>query len=467
MSGRQSRAGWLAVASALILAGCSAPAVAPRTSFEWPTAKQFEQSGDSASSAPTNLGWRDYFSYPELQGLIERALQGNRDLRLSRLAVDLAAAQLGLRQAERQPNVGAGLSAASTPQPNGSLLRTASSGIQFSAWEIDLFGRLASLSDAARAQVLASEEGTRAAQIALVASVASAWLNLIADEELLTLTEQTLATREESLRLTKLRFDNGAASEIDFRQAQSLTESARAVRAQQQRQRALNRNALALLIGVPGGDIGSVSITRLADVPLTDLPSGLPATVLTARPDIRQAEQLLAAADANIEAARAAFLPRIALTGAFGSVSRDLSGLFAAGSWGFTVAPSLVQPIFDGGRNRQALESAKVSQSIALTQYERSIQTGFREIADALAGRETLIEQLRAQSRVAQAEQARLELARLRYENGIASYLDLLDAQRSLFSASQSVITSRLQLLQNQVLLFKALGGGWRERGAG
>lgn len=179
---------------------------------------------------------------------------------------------------------------------------------------------------------------------------------------------------------------------------------------------------------------------------------------------LRWALQQLIAASANIEAARAAFLPRISLTAAFGSVSRDLAGLFAGGSWGFTVAPALLQPIFDGGRNQSNLRATQTAREVALAQYERAIQTAFREVADALASRATLAEQLQAQDGVAEAEAARLELARLRYENGISSYLDLLDAQRSLFAARQAVIQTRLQLLQNQVLLYRALGGGWRER---
>lgn len=449
---------------ALFAAGCSVPPPAPKAPLEWPAAGRFPGQLDANPPPGANPGWRDYFASKDLQVLIERALQGNRDLRIARLAVEQAAATLALRDAERYPILGVGVSGSSLPQANGTTLRTVSSGIQLSSWEIDFFGRLASLGEAARAQVLASEEARRAVQLSLVASVAAAWLNLIADEELLALTDQTLATREESLRLTRLRFDNGAASEIDFRQAQSLAEGARAVRAQQQRQRSLNRNTLSLLLGNPGAEVTTGSAARLADVPLADLPPGLPATVLLARPDVRQAEHLLAAADANIDAARAAFLPRVTLTGAFGSLSRELSGLFAGGSWGLTATPALLAPIFDGGRNQALLESAKLARAAALTQYERSIQSGFREVADALAGRDTLIEQQLAQARVVEAERSRLDLAKLRYENGIASYLDLLDAQRSLFTASQSLIQTRLQLLQNQVLLFRSLGGGWRDR---
>ncbi|MFM7571081.1 MAG: efflux transporter outer membrane subunit, partial [Betaproteobacteria bacterium] len=398
------------------------------------------------------------------QNLIETAINGNRDLRISALAIEQALAQLGLREADRVPTVGVGIAGSSAQQPTGSMLRSVNSGIQFSSWEIDFFGRLARLSDAARAQVLATEEAHRAARLSLVGAVASAWLNLIADEELLALTDQTLETRRESLRLTRLRFDNGAASELDFRLAQSLTEGARAVRAQQERTRALNRNALGLLLGAPGSPPPTLASTRLGEVSLAPIPAGLPSDLLTARPDIRAAEQQLIAASANIEAARAAFLPRISLTAAFGSVSRDLAGLFAGGSWGFTVAPALLQPIFDGGRNQSNLRATQAAREVALAQYERAIQTAFREVADALASRATLAEQLQAQDGVAEAEAARLELARLRYENGISSYLDLLDAQRSLFAARQAVIQTRLQLLQNQVLLYRALGGGWRER---
>ncbi len=461
---RTGNLGWALIGTSIMLAGCaSAPVTQERPAA--PIASRYaDATSDIQGTAAERRGWRDYFSDPALQSLIETALSGNRDLRISALAIEQALAQLGLRDADRVPTVGVGVAASSAQQPTGTTLRSVNSGVQFSSWEIDFFGRLARLSDAARAQVLATEEAHRAARVALVGAVASAWLNLIADEELLALTDQTLETRRESLRLTRLRFDNGAASELDFRLAQSLTEGARAVRAQQERTRALNRNALGLLVGAPGSPPPTLASTRLGEVSLAPIPAGLPSDLLTARPDIRAAEQQLIAASANIEAARAAFLPRISLTAAFGSVSRDLAGLFAGGSWGFTVAPALLQPIFDGGRNQSNLRATQAARQVALAQYERTIQTAFREVADALASRTTLAEQLQAQESVVEAEAARFELARLRYENGISSYLDLLDAQRSLFTARQAVIQTRLQLLQNQVLLYRALGGGWRER---
>jgi multidrug efflux system outer membrane protein len=259
-----------------------------------------------------------------------------------------------------------------------------------------------------------------------------------------------------------LRFDNGAASELDLRLAQSLTESARASLAQQQRQRALDENALVLLLGQPLPEpararLATVSLTQLR---LAELPAGAPSDLLIARPDIRQAEAQLVAANANIGAARAAFFPRISLTVGAGSASNSLSGLFKGGTWGFTPTPQLLMPLFDAGRNQAGLDAAKSGREIAVAQYEKAIQSAFREVADALASRETLAEQTRAQQAQASAESARFGLTELRLRNGAASQLDWLDAQRSLFTAEQAVVLTRLAYLQNQVALYKTLGGG-------
>jgi NodT family efflux transporter outer membrane factor (OMF) lipoprotein len=356
--------------------------------------------------------------------------------------------------------VNAAASGSRTPTADGGTAKAYTAGLAVTAWEIDFFGRVASLSEAALAQYLGTEEGRKAAQISLVATVANTWLSLVADDELLALTRQTLATREESLRLTRLRFENGAASELDFRQSQSLFEGARVALAQQQRQRALDLNALALLLGEPvPADLQATA--TMASLALPDLPAGTPSDVLARRPDVRQAEQQLVAANANIGAARAAFFPRISLTAGVGTASSQLSDLFKGGSWGWTAAPQLLLPIFDAGRNSANLRSANVSRDIALAQYEKAIQSAFREVSDALAGRATLGEQLQAQSNVAEAEAVRFRLSELRYNNGVSSYLDLLDAQRSLFAARQALIQTRLAQLQNQVLLYRALGGGW------
>ncbi len=447
-----------ALTAGALAAGCS---MAPKYERpEAPVPATFPFGSAASASGATALPWQNFFADERLRQLIAIALRNNRDLLVAVLNIEQARAQFDIRRADRFPTVGANLSGSRTPNSSGGTTRLYTAGLAFTAWEIDLFGRVASLSEAALAQYLATEEGRKAAQMSLVATVANTWLALTADDELLDLTRQTLATREESQRLSKLRFDNGATSELDFRQAQSLTESARATFAQLTRQRALDLNALALLLGQPvPADFQAPAGTESVSLP--DLPAGTPSEVLTARPDVRQAEQQLIAANANIGAARAAFFPRITLTAGLGTASKDLSNLFAGGSWGLTVAPALLQPIFDAGRNRAGLASATVSRDIAVAQYEKAIQSAFREVADALAGRATFGDQLQAQRNAAQAEAARLRLSELRYNNGVSSYLDLLDAQRSLFTARQALVQTRLAQLQNQVQLYKVLGGGW------
>jgi multidrug efflux system outer membrane protein len=263
--------------------------------------------------------------------------------------------------------------------------------------------------------------------------------------------------------LIKLKFDHGAASELDLRQAQSLVENARAALAQVQRQRALDENALVLLLGQPlPADLPATPTLAAIDLG-PELPAGLPSDLLERRPDIRQAEQQLIAANANIGAARAAFYPQITLTASAGTISSELSGLFTSGSWGWSLAPQLLAPIFDGGRNAANLKLTEATRDVALAQYERAIQSAFREVADALAGRATLGEQLRAQRAQEQADTERYRLADLRYRNGVASHLDLLDAQRSLFATQQQTLLVQLAQLQNQVVLYKVLGGGWSE----
>jgi NodT family efflux transporter outer membrane factor (OMF) lipoprotein len=451
----------LAVAAA-VLAGCSFIPEYERPPAPVPPAFPYPSAAEGA--AASTLDWQRFFTDEKLRGLLATALADNRDLRVAILNIEQARAQYDIRNADRLPTVGVGVNASRAPSPvTGSQSTSYQAGLAFTSWEIDFFGRIASLSQAALAQYLATEEGRKAAQVALVGAVANTWLALVADEELLALTRQTLATREESLRLVKLRFDNGVSSELDLRLAQSLAETARAALAQQQRQRALDLNALGLLVGRPVPTSFETG-TTMAAVTLPDVPAGVPSDVLVARPDVRQAEQLLVAANANIGAARAAFFPRISLTASAGRASTQLSGLFdGGGSWAYTIAPSLLLPIFDSGRNLAGLQSANVSRDIAIAQYERAIQTAFREVSDALAGRATLTEQLQAQSRVAEAEAVRVRLSQMRFDAGVASTLDLLDAQRSLFTARQAEIQTRLARLQNQVLLYRALGGGWTE----
>ncbi|MES2183293.1 MAG: efflux transporter outer membrane subunit [Pseudomonadota bacterium] len=461
-----------AAALAALLSGCSlipayerpaAPVAAdfPQTMAGQPVAPAAGQ------AAPASQPWQDFLVDERLRRLVAAALDNNRDLRVSVLNIEQARAQYQIRRADQFPSVGVAASATRAPSLiNGKEANTFQAGLAVTSWELDFFGRLQSLKEQALAQYLATEEGRKAAQMSLVAAVANGWLNLLADEELLDISRRTLVTREDSVKLTKLRLDNGVSSELDYRQAVSLTETARATLAAQIRQRALDENALVLLLGqpVPQDIRSTLAGARLADTPaMPVLPAGLPSDLLVNRPDIRQSEQLLIGANANIGAARAAFFPRISLTAQAGSASNELSGLFKDGSWGFSLAPQLLLPIFDAGRNRAGLDSAKVGRDIAVAQYEKTIQTAFREVADALAGQTTLGEQLRAQQAQADAESVRFKLSDLRYRNGVASYLDQLDAQRSLFLAQQQVVQTRLAQMQNQVTLYKVLGGGWSE----
>jgi len=359
------------------------------------------------------------------------------------------------------PAVNAGVTGSRQSSGDNTIANAYTAGLAMSGWEIDFFGRVASLKEVALAQYLASEEARNSAQTSLVAAVASNWLSLQTTDESLALTEQALKSRQDSLRLTKLRFDSGVSSAVDLRQAESLLASAQATLAQQQRQRALDLNALTLLAGqsVPPSALPTAAS---ASQQFSDVPVGLSSEVLIQRADIRAAEHQLIAANANIGAARAAFFPRISLTASLGTASDELSGLFKSGSWGFSLAPQALLPIFDAGRNRAGLQVAKTQRSIAVAQYEKAIQTAFREVSDALAGRATLARQADALLAQTEAESERFRLAELRYRNGIASFLDVLDAQRSLFATQQALSQTRLVQRQNQVALYKALGGGWK-----
>lgn len=463
----------LTFVAAAVLAGCSFIPVYERP--EAPVADAYPTMGSSAMTpavAP-DLAWTTFVGDANLRELISLALANNRDLRVAALNIDQVRAQYQIRRADQFPSLGLAATGNRQPDGMGGISSTYSAGLAMSSWEIDFFGRIASLKEAALAQYLASEEAQRAAQTSLVAAVTSTWLSLQSSDQLLSLTQRTLATREDSLRLTKLRFDNGATSALDLRQAESLTAAAQVSLAQQQRQRALDLNALTLLVGQPiPGDLlvpdqptGSpAQSSNSAQLWLSDVPAGLPSDLLERRADIRQAEQQLIAANANIGAARAAFFPRISLTASAGTASNELSGLFKDGSWGFTLAPQALLPIFDAGRNQASLDSARVGREIAVAQYEKAIQTAFREVSDALAGQATLGEQLRAQQVQATAEAERFRLAELRYRNGVASFLDVLDAQRSLFATEQALLQTRLTQQQNQVALYKALGGGFDRR---
>ena len=482
------------VLGAAVLAG-SLAACSLVPTYERPAAPVTATWPDSAGAqieggiAAADLPWQQFVHDAQLRELIAMAIENNRDLRVAVQNIEQARAQYQIRSADQFPTVGASASGTrSAPNPMQALGGPSVSsnytvGIGVAGWELDFFGRVAALKDVALANYLATEEARKAAQISLIAAVSSTWLQLKTDTELLLLTERTLGTREQSLRLTRLRFDNGASSALDMRLAESLAANAQATRAQQQRLRAQDINLLTLLVGQPIPERlippvpavvtpeaprslsqPTAAVEPAAELPtFTEVPPGLPSDLLLRRPDIRAAEQQLIAANANIGAARANFFPRISLTGSLGRVSGDLDGLFSAANRAWSFGPSISLPLFDMGRNQANLEAARAAREIAVAQYEKAIQTAFREAADALAGRATLADQLAALQAQAVAERDRFRLADLRYRNGIANYLDLLDAQRSLFAIEQSLAQVRLAQRANEVQLYKALGGGWTE----
>lgn len=453
------------LAAALMLAGCGslmptyerpeAP-IAP----QWPDASL--NPSTAGAPAATDLAWQSFFADATVNELIQTALTNNRDLRVAVLNIEQARAQLGLRRADQLPTLNATATGSRTPNNAGGINSNYAAGFTMTAYELDFFNRVGSLKEQALAQYLATQEGSKTAQISLISAVAQTWLSLMADEALLKLSRQTLAARDDALKLVNLRFKYGVVSELDSRLAESLQATAQVTLAQQERQRALDENALVLLLGqaLPSSARAQLASTTPTPLQFSVMPAGLPSDLLARRPDIRQAEQQLIASHANIGAARAAFFPRISLTAGAGTASSELGGLFKDGSWGFTLAPQLVLPIFDGGRNQANLDAAKAGREIALAQYDKAIQSAFREVADALAANATLARQLRAQEVQLSAETARNGLTDLRYKNGVSSQLDWLDAQRTLFSAQQAVVQTRLTYAQSQVALYKALGGG-------
>lgn len=449
------------------LAGCSLAPTYQRP--EAPVAAAYPLSSAGAMPA-LDTGWREFFSEPRLQELIEAALLHNRDLRSAALRIEEARFQYNITSADRLPNLNASLNASRSRTPDS--LRTAGrptvgerydAGLAISAFELDFFGRVRSLNDAALALYLASDEARAAAQISLVAEVAKAWFAERAFAEQYALARQTLEGRAKIFDLTRQRVEAGASSRLDLRLNETLYESARVAALTLARQRAQAENALTLLVGRPPSGAGGGAIPNDAAIEaMSALPAGLPSELLTRRPDIRAAEQRLLASNANIGAARAAFFPRISLTTTLGSSSAAFSGLFDSGSGSWSFAPQLLLPIFDAGRNRANLSLAETRKNIAVADYEKAIQVAFREVADALAARTYLGDQVTAQRAVREAQADRLRLLQLRFDNGVASALDVLDAQRELFNAEQSLVQARLLRTTSAVDLYRALGGGLR-----
>jgi multidrug efflux system outer membrane protein len=430
----------------------------------WPSGPAYKETPSTQGApAAADLQWRKFFAEARLQAIIATALKNNRDLRVAALNVERARALYRIQRAELFPKVETGVTAtkqhARISGTTGLVtLEEYSANLGISSWEIDFFGRIRSLGKRALEEYLGTEQARRSAQILLVSEVANAYLTLAADRENLKLAQSTLESQQAGFNLIRRRFEVGIVPELDLRQAQTRVDAARRDLARFTEQAAQDENALNLLAGsmVPADMLPEqLSVVK----PLPDVSPGTSSEVLLRRPDILQAENLLKAANANIGAARAAFFPRISLTSAIGSASGDLSGLFKSGSFMWNYSPQIVLPIFDA-RTWSALKVTKVDREIALAQYEKAIQGAFKEVADALARRGTMGDQMEAQQSLVDASAKTYRLSTLRYEKGIDIYLNVLDAQRSLYAAQVGLIATRLSKLANQVRLYAVLGGG-------
>ena len=436
--------------------------------------------------AADQIGWREFFADPRLQRLIEIALDYNRNLRVAVLNVAASEAQFRVQRGNLFPAIsstGSGLveklpdngatpygslrnSSGSSVTPNGIAGSTAhyyTAGIGFTNYELDLFGRERSLTTEAFEQYLAQSETRRSTQISLVSEVATDYFAILADQALVRLTQETLRSDSESYKLTKAMYDHDTTNFLSLRQAESVVDSARANLAQYERQLAQDTHALRLVLGQeipedlpPGKNIDD-------EGQLADLPEGLPSDLLTHRPDIMAAEHDLRAANANIGAARAAFLPSIQLTASGGAASNRLGDLFSKGTGTWSFAPNITLPIFTGGQNRANLDLAHIEKNIEVARYELAIQTAFREVSDALNARGTYRDQRGSQEALVAANGDVYRLAEVRFRSGLDSYLTTLDAQRSLYAAQQQLVILRQAELANQVTLYKTLGGGWNQ----
>jgi multidrug efflux system outer membrane protein len=457
----------LLASAAVLLAGCSLipeyTRPEPPIQSQWPTGTAYEKAY-TAGSAPADLPWRSYFTDPHLQALIETGLQNNRDLRTAALNVERARALYRVQQTELLPAVDA----------SGQMLRGRVPGTLNeddrshtlklyradvgAIWEIDFFGRISSLTESALQQFLATEQARRSAQILLISEIANAYLKLAADRDSLALSKSTLETQQAAYNLIKLRFETGVVPELDLRQSQTRVDSARVDVVRFTEQVARDENAMDLLIGA-AYDRALLPDGLEAVTLLPDLSPGMPSEVLLRRPDVLEAESLLKAANANIGAARAAFFPNITLTGAVGTASGDLTHLFKSGSFGWNFTPRITLPIF-APRTWAELRVSKVDRELAVTNYDRTIQAAFRDVADALARYGTIDGQVQAQESLVDATRATYRLSTARYDKGIDIYLNVLDAQRSMYAAELELIATRFLKFNNQVNLYAALGGG-------
>lgn len=452
----------LAAAMAAALSACALAPPLVMPALPVPAVYDAGQAPEHANAG--DLGWRQMLPDPRLQQLVALALASNRDLRVAALNVQAVQAQYRIQDAARLPAIGA--SAGGTRQTMadaGGVQNQFAAGVALSAFEIDLFGRLRSLSDAAFARYLASEQGRRAAQLALVAAVAGAYLEERLAVEQLQLAESTLQDWRQALVLTQRLHAARQGSGLDVAQAEGQAASAEADVQARERLRQLARNQLELLLGAPVPDGLPAGLALDAQPVLTQLPAGVPSDLLLRRPDILQAEQSLVAANADIGAARAAFFPRLSLTASLGFASSDVGDLFRGGARSWSFAPQITQPLFQGGQLRAELRLSQIRREIAVQQYEQAIQSAFREVRDGLAGSQTYAQQIAAQQRVAASAEQRRRLSQLRYGAGQDSRLELLDAQRQSYASQQTLLDLRRDQFKSSIALYMALGGGLEE----
>ncbi len=420
-----------------------------------------------AVSATIGTGWRTFFADPQLQVLIEQALANNRDLRIAVLRMEQARAAYGIQRADLFPGIvaQAGLDRSRVPG-DLNLTQRPIVGSQYqvslglATWELDFWGRIRSLRDAALEDYLASDATRRAATISLIAQVAENYLEIREMDQRIALAQRTLATRQESYRIFSRRVAVGSTSRLDLTQVETLLIQAQALSAQLEQERDKRRNALQLLIGAePNLPAASLQTDVTNAYPLPILDPGLPSTLLERRPDIVTAEHQLKAANANIGAARASFFPQISLTGSFGTASSELDGLFDSGSRAWTFSPSISLPLFDGGRRSNNLSLAEARRDTAIANYEKTVQEAFRDVADALSAQHWLDSQLNIANHALQVQRERARMSQLRYDSGAAPFLDVLDAQRDLLNAEQDLVQIRRAVLSSGVNLYTALGG--------
>jgi multidrug efflux system outer membrane protein len=491
-----------AVSAVALLGGCSLipdyhrPGLPVATSY--PTGDAYKvarQSPKQAGLSADAIGWRDFFTDERLRSLIDIALRNNRDLRVAALNVAVAQAQYRVQRSDLFPQISAspvaelgslpgsaaiptgttGVGSAGTAgsPTNSNLITTGAQhvpyhfydvGVGFTSYELDLFGRLRSMTSQAFQQYLSQAETVRSSQISLVAEVASAYLSVLADQELLRVTQDTLTSEQASYDLTNAMFKQGSTTLLSLRQSETAVDTARSSLAQYTRQQAQDENALVLLLGEPMP--ANLPAGRGLDEQglLSDLPAGLPSDLLFRRPDIVAAEHSLIAANANIGAARAAFFPSISLTASGGVAGSQLNRLFTSAGTIWSFEPEITIPIFTAGQNQAELDLAKVQKNIQVAQYEKAIQTAFREVSDALAARATYADQVKAQQQLVDAAADSVRLSTMLFRTGVDNYLPLLTAQQTLYSAQQMLLNLKQAELSNLVTLYKALGGGWNEQ---